>query len=149
MNRAGATEKALRADAAAFLLASGAPRTVAVSELAARFGVSRRQAQRYVEKGAKRLAAETPPQDLSAALSESVERLRRLAYACESAGNLSAAVGAEKAAAGTLGQLARLQTLAAGHTVALVESLDAPASERQRRKFRRSLHDPPDPVPWD
>lgn len=139
MSRSTQAELAERSEAAAFLLASGVPRTLAVSELAARFSVSRRTAQRYVDAGAQQLAAEIGSPDLTAALQESVERLRRLAHACESSGNLSAAVGAEKAAAGAITSLARLQALAVGHTVAMVESLEAPVSEHKRRKYRQSV----------
>jgi predicted DNA-binding transcriptional regulator YafY len=144
-NRAGAAELDSRSEAAAVLLASGAPRTAAVSTLAAQFGVSRRTAQRYVDAGARQLAAETGAPALDALLAESIERLKRLAHTCEARGNLSAAVGAEKAAAGAVMALARLESVAIGHTLAVAEASTGAPTEDQRRQYRRSVseRDPP------
>lgn len=144
-SRANDVELAERSEAAAFLLASGAPRTVAVSELAARYGVSRRQARRYVAKGAKRLRVEVGNADLLALLGESVERLRRLAHACEASGSYSAAVGAEKAAAGAIAAMLRLDTMAIGHTLAIAESVTTPQSGA---RFRRPIRAPDEAPPF-
>ena len=144
-SRANAAELASRAESAAFLLANGSPRTAAVSELAARFGVDRRTARRYVATGAEMLAAEIGRPDLGALLAESVERLKRLSHACEESGNLSAAVGAEKAAAGAVVALSRLESAAIGHTLALAESSVTPESDARSRRYRSSIR-APDPM---
>lgn len=133
---------AARAEEAATLLASGAPRTVCVSQLAARHGVSRRTAQRWVALGAQQLRAEIGSEPLDAMLASSVERLQRLAHTCEAGGNLSAAVGAEKAASAVLVALCRLDAVAVGHTLAVAES---GASDAERRKYRRSIRASPEP----
>lgn len=143
--RSGAAEVQRRSEAAAKLLAEGVPRTTAVSQLADRFSVDRRTAQRYVAAGAEILAAEVGAVDLVAAMAESVERLRRLSWLAETRGNLNAAIGAERAAASTLATIFRVDHSAAaalnGRTLAMPEP-----SERQRRQHRRSIRDdlPPD-----
>ena len=91
--RSGAAEVQRRSEAAAKLLADGVPRTAAVSQLADRFSVDRRTAQRYVAAGAEILAAEVGSVDLVAAMAESVERLRRLSWLAETRGNLNAEIG--------------------------------------------------------
>ncbi len=50
--RAGGEEYAARVNAAAALLAAGVPAVDAARELAARFGLSQRQAHRYVDRAA-------------------------------------------------------------------------------------------------
>jgi hypothetical protein len=149
-SRSNATELERREEAAALLLANGTPRTAAVTVLAERYGVNRRTARRYISAGAQLLAAEVGTADLNALLSESIERLRRLAYAAETAGNLSAAVGAEKAAAGAVMALSRLDALAIGHTLAVAESAASGAepSERKRRQYRQSIRPSPPPLPF-
>jgi hypothetical protein len=144
-NRSGTAETQGRSEAAALLLATGAPRTAAVSQLAATYAVSRRTAQRYVDAGARQLAAETGAPALDALLAESIERLKRLAHTCEARGNLSAAVGAEKAAAGAVMALARLESVAIGHTLAVAEASTGAPTETQLRQYRRSVseRDPP------
>lgn len=144
-NRSNADQVAERSEAAAFLLASGAPRTVAVSELAARFGISRRQARRYVALGAQQVRQEVGSADLLSLLGESVERLRRLAHACEASGSYSAAVGAEKAAAGAIAAMLRLDTMAIGHTLAVAESETTPQGGA---RFRRSIRAPDEAPPF-
>jgi hypothetical protein len=149
-SRSNAAELERREEAAALLLANGTPRTAAVTVLSERYGVDRRTARRYVSAGALLLSEEVGSADLNAMLAESIERLRRLAYAAETAGNLSAAVGAEKAAAGAVMALSRLDALAIGHTLAVAESAangGAP-SEAQRRRYRRSIRAPEPPPPF-
>jgi hypothetical protein len=118
------------------------PRTAAVTQLSERYNVDRRTARRYVADGAEMLADEIAGPDLSAAMAESIERLRRLAHLAERQGNLSAAVGAERAAAQALTAVYRVDavTLAAlsGHTLAMPEP-----SEAQRRRHRQSIREPP------
>lgn len=146
-NRSSAADLERRIDAAATLLANGLPRTAAVTQLAERYGIDRRTARRYVAAAAERLAEEIGASDLRVMLAESVERLQRLAYLAETQGNLSAAVGAQRAAAHTLFAIHRADLLAvtrlAGHTIAAVEPTDA-----QRRRYRQSINDPPDPLPF-
>lgn len=144
MSRCSPSELEAREEAAALLLANGTPRTAAVSVLSERYGVDRRTARRYVAAGAQLLAAEVGASDLNAMLAESIERLRRLAYAAETAGNLSAAVGAEKAAAGAVMALSRLDAMAIGHTLAVAEAATRPTpTEAQRRRYRRSIRASP------
>ncbi|MEN9859564.1 MAG: hypothetical protein RLZZ515_46 [Cyanobacteriota bacterium] len=143
--RPNAVELERRNEAAALLLANGTPRTAAVTVLAERYGVNRRTARRYVAAGALLLAEEVGTTDLNAMLAESIERLRRLAYAAETAGNLSAAVGAEKAATGAVVALSRLDAMAIGHTLAVAESAaGSPETFRARKRFRRTIRDEPD-----
>jgi DNA-binding transcriptional regulator LsrR (DeoR family) len=134
--RSSAVELQRRIESAATLLAEGAPRTLAVSQLAERFRIDRRTAQRYVAAAAQQLIVEVGADDLRGTLAESVERLRRLAYVAEQQGNLNAAVGAEKAAAATMVAIHRSDWLAvarlAGHTLATVEP-----SEAERRRYRQ------------
>jgi hypothetical protein len=141
-NRSSEVELRRRVDAAAALLANGLPRTAAVTQLAERYRVDRRTARRYVADAAAELADEIGAADLAAALAESVERLNRLSHQAETRGNLNAAVGAAKAAAGTLAAIYRADTLQtarlAGHTIAVAEP-----SEGQRRAHRESIR-PPD-----
>ena len=147
MKRSRATDSELerRNEAAALLLANGTPRTAAVTVMAERYGINRRTARRYVAAGAQLIAAEVGTADLNAMLAESIERLRRLAYAAETAGNLSAAVGAEKAATGAVVALSRLDAMAIGHTLAVAESVaGSPSSFKARRRFRRSIRDEPE-----
>jgi hypothetical protein len=136
-HRSNAADLRRRIDSAALLLADGLPRTAAVTQLAERYCVDRRTARRYVAAAAEQLVAEIGTADLEAALAETVERLRRLAYQAEQQGNLNAAVGAEKAAASTLVAIQRTDLLAAarlhGHIVAAMEPTDA-----QRRRHRQS-----------
>lgn len=137
-NRSNAAELSRRTDAAAALLASGLPRTAAVTQLAERYRVDRRTARRYVADAAALIAEEAGAADLTAAMAESVERLNRLSHLAESRGNLNAAVGAAKAAAGTLAAIYRADVLQAsrlaGHAVAVAEP-----SERERRRYREPL----------
>lgn len=146
-NRSSAADLRRRVELAAKLLADGMPRTAAVTQLAERFEVDRRTARRYVAKAMKVLAKEIGQPDLQAAMAETVERLRRLAFLAERDGNLNAAVGAEKAAANALVSLYRADVLAAsrlaGHTFATVEP-DEP-TERERRRYRQSITNPPTP----
>lgn len=143
-SRSSAAELERRTDAAAALLASGLPRTAAVTQLAERYRVDRRTARRYVADAAALIAEEVGAADLTAAMAESVERLNRLAHLAESRGNLNAAVGAAKAAAGTLAAIYRADVLQAsrlaGHAVAVAES--AEPSERERRRHRQSIRAP-------
>ena len=135
--RSSAVELQRRIEAAATLLAEGAPRTLAVSQLAERFRVDRRTARRYVAAAAQQLVVEVGADDLRGTLAESVERLRRLAYVAEQQGNLNAAVGAEKAAAATVVAIHRSDWVAtarlAGRTIATVEPSDS-----ERRRYRQS-----------
>ena len=146
-NRSSGADLRRRVELAAKLLADGMPRTAAVTQLAEQFGVDRRTARRYVADGAAVLAEEIGQPDLQAAMAETVERLRRLAFLAEREGNINAAVGAEKAAANALVSLYRADVLAAarlsGHTFATVES-DEP-TERERRRYRQSITNPPIP----
>lgn len=138
-HRASDAELQQRQDAAASLLAQGLPRTAVVSQLADRYAVDRRTARRYVAAAAATIADETGAADLAGLLAESVERLRRLSWAAEAAGNLSAAVGAEKAAAHTVAALLRSDAMATGRTIAMVEQASTPPSEAKRRRFRTSV----------
>ncbi len=137
-NRSSAAELQQRHEQAAKLLAEGTPRSAVVSLMAERHRVDRRTARDYVRKAEAILAEEIGQPDLQAAMAETVERLRRLAWLAESQGNLSAAVGAEKAAANALVSLYRADMITAarlaGHTFAVVEPTEA-----QRRKPRRSI----------
>jgi len=146
-NRSNAAELQRRTEAAAALLAEGFPRTAAVTQLAARYRVDRRTARRYVADGAAMLAAEIGTTDLSAAMAEAVERLNRLAHLAESRGNLNAAVGAAKAAAGTVAAIYRADAWQAarmaGHAVAVAEP-----TERQRRRYRQSIRGEPNSDGW-
>jgi hypothetical protein len=146
-NRSNNGEIHRRVEAAAGLLADGVPRSTVVSQLAQRFNVDRRTARRYVADGSTLLRAEIETPDLLAALAESVERLRRLAWLAEGNGNYNAAVGAERAAASTLATVYRVDNAAAmalsGRTIATAE-----LSERQRRKHRRTIAKPPDGCPF-
>lgn len=145
-NRSSGADLRRRVELAAKLLADGMPRTAAVTQLAERFGVDRRTARRYVADGAAVLAEEIGQPDLQAAMAETVERLRRLAFLAEREGNINAAVGAEKAAASALVSLYRADVLAAsrlsGHTFATVEP---EPTERERRRYRQSITNPPTP----
>ena len=143
-SRSSEAELERRTDAAAALLASGLPRTAAVTQLAERYRVDRRTARRYVADAAALIAEEVGAADLTAAMAESVERLNRLAHLAESRGNLNAAVGAAKAAAGTLAAIYRADVLQAsrlaGHTIALAEP--AEPTEKERRRHRQSIWNP-------
>ncbi len=59
--RAGGEEYAARVNVAAELLAAGADVADAVGELAGRFGLSQRQARRYVERAAADGPVQVPP----------------------------------------------------------------------------------------
>lgn len=142
-SRSSRAEVCRRTEAAAALLSQGVPRTAAVSELADRFAVDRRTARRYVAAAAANIAEEVGAADLAGMLAESVERLRRLSWAAENAGNLSAAVGAEKAAAVTVAALLRSDAMASGRTLAMIEQ--GPPSEAQQKRYRRSIR-APDPA---
>lgn len=146
-NRSNGPELNRRIEAAAGLLADGVPRSTVVSQLAQRFNVDRRTARRYVSGGASQLRVEIETPNLLAALAESVERLRRLAWLAEGNGNYNAAVGAERAAASTLAAIYRVDNAAAlalsGRTIATAEP-----SERQRRRYRRTSREPPDGCPF-
>ncbi len=141
-NRSSAADLQRRIESAARLLADGLPRTAAVTQLAERYRVDRRTARRYVADAAALLADEIGTDDLQAAMAESVERLRRLSWLAEQQGNLSAAVGAEKAAATAIVALYRADMLTAarlaGHTFAMAEP-----TERERRRYRQSITEPP------
>ena len=149
-NRSNAAELQRRTEAAAALLADGVPRTAAVTQLTARYRVDRRTARRYVSEGAAMVAEEVGTADLSAAMAEAVERLNRLAHLAETRGNLNAAVGAAKAAAGTMAAIYRADAWQAarmaGHTVAVAEP--AEPTERQRRRYRQSTRPPDDGWPF-
>lgn len=146
-NRANTAELDRRVELAAKLLADGCPRTAAVSQLAERFGVDRRTARRYVASAGELLTDEIGTPDLNQAMGETLERLRRLAWLAERAGNLNAAVGAERAAVSALVAIHRADALAAarlhGHTIALPDTGPDPPTDAQRRRFRRSITDPP------
>jgi hypothetical protein len=135
-NRSNAATVAARVDVAAKLLGDGVNRSAVVSELAERYRVDRRTAQRYVADGAAMLAEEIGGTDLAAAMAESVERLHRLAHLAEQRGNLNAAVGAARAAASTLAAVYRVDAMAAaalnGRSVAMPEP-----TERERRRYRQ------------
>ena len=146
-NHPSAADLKRRVEVAAQLLADGMPRTATVSQLAERFGVDRRTARRYVSSAAELLAAEIGTPDLAAAVGESVERLRRLAYVAEQQGNLNAAVGAERAAALALVAIHRADLTSAarlnGRTIAFPDGLDDPPTDTERRRFRHSISKPP------
>ena len=142
-NRASSAELRQRVELAARLLADGCPQTAAVSQMAERFGVDRRTARRYVAEGRELLAAEIGPVDLAQTMGEAIERLRRLAWLAESAGNLNAAVGAERAAISALVAIHRSDAIAAArlhdHTYAMAGP--DPPTEMERRRYRQSIHE--------
>jgi len=149
MQRSSKAELAGRIEAAAKLLAEGLPRPEAVSVLATRFSVDRRTARRYVTAGAELIAEECEPLDLLRDLAESRQRLQSIAAQARSAGNLTAAIQAERVISHQLTQIYRADNTAAavlsGKTIAMPEQQQQQPTDRQQRKHRRSIRDlPPD-----
>lgn len=75
-------------------LASGVPFHTVVSQVADRWGCSRRQAQNVTNKALGEIAGDLSRVDLAPMLAETLHRLQRIAQKAEACGQFSAAVGA-------------------------------------------------------
>lgn len=87
------------------LLLGGHGTAAAVSELAGRWGLSRRQARRYVSHASSELVAELGELDRTALMAQVITRLEDIAQRAAADGQFGAAVGALRSLA-ALTQLA-------------------------------------------
>jgi hypothetical protein len=106
-NRATDRERASREAAALELLSSGAGSAYAALQLAERYGVSLRQARRYVAVAALELVGELTPHALDVAAGLALHRLSMVAGRAMLANDDALAVRASRAEAAAIAQIRR------------------------------------------
>lgn len=106
-NRATDAESAAREAAALELLSAGAGTALTATMLAERYGVSQRQARRYVAAAALDLCGEMTPHSLDQAAGLSLHRLELIAGKAAIAGDDATAIRAGRAHAAALAQFRR------------------------------------------
>jgi len=109
-NRSTDSEAAARIAAAAELLAAGTGSALTAQLLSERFGVSLRQARRYVATGSFDVVESATPAELDRQAMLSVYRLDLIAGRAMAAGDESTAIRATKAHAAALAQFRRAIT---------------------------------------
>lgn len=106
-DRATDRERASREAAALELLSSGAGSAHTASELASRYGVSLRQARRYVAVASLELCGQITPHSLDMAAGLTLHRLDMIAGRATLAGDDALAVRASRAQAAAIAQMRR------------------------------------------
>lgn len=110
MNRATDAESAAREAAALELLSAGAGTALSAQTLATRYGVSIRQARRYVAAAALDLCGDVTPASLDLAAGLSLHRLELIAGRAAVAGDDATAIRAGRAHASALAAFRRAIT---------------------------------------